>query len=113
MTTTCDILIDIENNLKSKINIIIRNTKFTGEPIPNSSDVKYAILGKILTKTKLIENTMNYGPEPDTISYLVRCGAKVKEVQVDMKDREAGESYLNLKRSILYMLHMCISIVLI
>ncbi len=57
--------------------------------------------------------TMNYGPEPDTISYLIRCGAKVEEVQVEMKDREAGESYLNFKRSIQYMLHMCMSIIFI
>ncbi len=57
--------------------------------------------------------TMNYGPEPDTISYLIRCGAKVKEVQVTMKEREAGESYLNLKRSIQYMLQMCMSIIFI
>ena len=56
---------------------------------------------------------MNYGPEPDTISYLIRSGAKVKEVQVEMKEREAGESYLDLKRSIVYMLRMCISILII
>lgn len=57
--------------------------------------------------------TMNYGPEPDTISYLIRCGAKVNEVQVEMKEREAGKSYLNFKRSIQYMIHMCISIIFI
>jgi len=57
--------------------------------------------------------TMNYGPEPDTISYLIRCGAQVKEVQVEMKEREAGESYLNLKRSVQYMFQMCISIIFI
>ena len=56
---------------------------------------------------------MNYGPEPDTISYLMRCGAKVKEVQVEMLERIAGESYLNLKRSMMYMLRMCVSILLI
>ncbi|BBF44258.1 glycosyltransferase [Lachnospiraceae bacterium KM106-2] len=57
--------------------------------------------------------TMNYGPEPDTISYLMRCGVKVREVQVEMLDRVAGESYLNLKRSIWYMIRMCSSIVFI
>lgn len=56
---------------------------------------------------------MNYGPEPDTISYLIRCGIRVKEVQVQMKERTAGESYLNLKRSILYMFRMCASIIFI
>lgn len=56
---------------------------------------------------------MNYGPEPDTISYLIRSGAKVKEVQVEMLERVAGESYLNLKRSMMYMLRMCVSILII
>lgn len=56
---------------------------------------------------------MNYGPEPDTISYLIRCGAEIKEVQVDMLERIAGESYLNFKRSVLYMVRMCMSILFI
>lgn len=55
---------------------------------------------------------MNYGPEPDTIAYLMRNGARVTEVQVEMKERIAGESYLNLKNSILYMSRMLVSIVL-
>lgn len=58
-------------------------------------------------------NSMNYGPEPDTISYLIRCGAKVIEVKVEMLERRAGESYLNLKRSIQYMIRMSMSIILI
>ena len=54
---------------------------------------------------------MNHGPEPDTVAYLMRNGAKVVEVQVEMKERIAGESYLNLKNSILYMSRMIVSIV--
>ena len=56
---------------------------------------------------------MNYGPEPDTISYLIRCGYRVEETQVEMRERETGESYLNVRRSIQYMLHMCMSIIFI
>lgn len=56
---------------------------------------------------------INYGPEPDTISYLLRCGAKIAEVQVEMHERTAGISYLNLGRSIQYMLNMFISILFI
>lgn len=56
---------------------------------------------------------MNYGPEPDTISYLLRCGFQVSEIQVEMLERMAGESYLNLKSSILYMIRMCTSIIFI
>lgn len=57
--------------------------------------------------------TMNYTPEPDTMSYLIRCGMRVKEIQVEMEERLEGESYLNIRAAIKYMLHMCISILLI
>ena len=56
---------------------------------------------------------LNYGPEPDTISYLIKNGAKVKEVQVEMGERVAGHSYLNLWNSVQYMVKMSISILLI
>lgn len=56
---------------------------------------------------------INYGPEPDTVSYLVKNGAKVSEVQVQMDERIAGESYLNFVNSISYMVRMLISIVII
>lgn len=69
---------------------------------------------RLINKSVLKEfaTQMNYGPEPDTIAYLIRNGAKVVEVQVEMKERIAGESYLNLKNSILYMSRMLVSIVL-
>jgi len=53
---------------------------------------------------------INYGPEPDTIAYLIRQGAKVVEVQASMNERIAGESYLSLSRSIIYMMNMIVSI---
>ena len=56
---------------------------------------------------------LNYGPEPDTISYLIKNGASVKEVQVTMGERTAGQSYLNFWNSIQYMVKMSISILLI
>ncbi len=56
---------------------------------------------------------LNYGPEPDTVAYLMRCGARVGECQVHMDERTAGVSYLNLSRSIYYMLNMMISILLV
>ena len=49
---------------------------------------------------------MNYGPEPDTIAYLINCGAKIEEVQVEMYERTAGQSYLTLTRSARYMLNV-------
>ncbi|MBQ8184808.1 MAG: glycosyltransferase family 2 protein [Lachnospiraceae bacterium] len=56
---------------------------------------------------------MNYGPEPDTISYLLKQGATIAEVQVQMDERQAGVSYLNLPRSMAYMLRMLLSILFI
>lgn len=58
-------------------------------------------------------NNMNYPPEPDTLVYMLKKGKKIKEVQVEMRDREFGESYLNPIRSMKYMLEMCISIIFI
>jgi glycosyltransferase involved in cell wall biosynthesis len=62
---------------------------------------------------RALAETADYGPEPDTIAHLIRSGAKVMEVQVSMKDRMAGESYLSFGRSIRYMAHMCLSIMFI
>lgn len=57
---------------------------------------------------------LNFGPEPDTVSYLIkRADAKVKEVPVKMAERSAGESYLNPWTSVIYMLRMSISILFI
>lgn len=59
----------------------------------------------------IMANGLNFGPEPDTVSYLIkRADAKVVEVPVEMQDRQAGESYLNPWRSALYMLRMAVSI---
>ena len=56
---------------------------------------------------------MNNPPEPDTLVYMYRKKRKIKEVQVQMQDREFGESYLNLGNTIKYMSRMLISIFLI
>ena len=56
---------------------------------------------------------VNFGPEPDTVSYLLRCGAKVEEIQVTIRERTAGKSYLNVGKSIRYMTQMCMNILFI
>lgn len=65
------------------------------------------------TMIKECATNINYGPEPDTVSFLVKNGAKVTEVQVEMDERIAGESYLNAINSMKYMIRMLISIVVI
>lgn len=61
----------------------------------------------------LFAREMDFGPEPDTISLLMRWGYKVEEMQVKMRERTAGESYLNFTKSVTYMLRMSISILLV
>lgn len=58
-------------------------------------------------------NEMNNPPEPDTLVYMLRKQRKIKETQVQMSDREFGESYLNLINTIKYMSRMMVSIFLI
>ena len=70
---------------------------------------------RAFSKTVLKEcaEKVNYGPEPDTMAYFIKQGKKVEEVQVEMTERVAGESYLNFSRSIMYMLRMMISLIFI
>lgn len=58
-------------------------------------------------------NSLNFGPEPDTISHLIRNGVRVSEIQVKMQERMAGESYLNAYKSVVYMIRMMCSILII
>lgn len=72
--------------------------------------------GMRLFNRKMIEQfaqDCNLTPEPDTIAHLGRSGAKITEVSVTMLDRTAGESYLNISRSVVYMLRECISILFV
>ena len=55
----------------------------------------------------------DFGPEPDSVAFLMRKGAKVSEVQVQMRERQAGESYLNAWKSISYMARTCMSILFV
>jgi len=115
---------------KEKCNIVIGSRYLTPQKIRNARMFGSKILtweiklttGKTITDPtsgmrlfdgKMIErfsSAMNYGPEPDTVSYLIKCGAKIKEVTVEMQERFAGKSYLNLWRSAYYMIYMCMSI---
>ena len=56
---------------------------------------------------------LNYGPEPDTISYLLKQGARVAEIQVTMDERILGESYLKPVSAARYMGKMMFSILLV
>ncbi|MCI8269901.1 MAG: glycosyltransferase family 2 protein [Lachnospiraceae bacterium] len=56
---------------------------------------------------------LNYGPEPDTVSFLLKQGAKMAEIPVTIGRRLGGESYLKPAIAAKYMLRMLLSILLI
>lgn len=62
---------------------------------------------------KLFATKYDYGPEPDTLALFMRKGLRVTEVQVEMRERVAGETYLSLHRSAAYMMRMFVSILLV
>lgn len=67
-------------------------------------------LNKKMIKDYALE--MNRRPEPDTLAYQIKHGAKVKEVQVEMLDRTTGESaYAGLGNSIKYMVRVLVTII--
>lgn len=93
----------------SLISIAIKLT--TGKTIKDPTSGMRAFNKKTI---KWFALGLNFGPEPDTVSYLIkRAGATVIEVPVKMAERVAGESYLNIWTSFAYMLRMTISILFI
>ena len=82
----------------------------TGRKITDSTS-GMRMYGKRLLE--IMANDLNSTPEPDTVAYLLLSGARIEEQQVTMRDRTAGESYLNPWKSIAYMAHMSMSILLI
>lgn len=55
----------------------------------------------------------DFGPEPDTLAFLIRKGFEVIEVQAEMRERETGESYLSFSKSIVYMVRAVVSILIV
>jgi glycosyltransferase involved in cell wall biosynthesis len=62
---------------------------------------------------KLIGYDIAYTPEPDTLAYMIRCGARVEEVQVQMNERMFGTSYLNVWNSVKYMITVLMNIMVL
>lgn len=79
-------------------------------------DIKDPTSGMRMFSRRMIEEFakgLNYGPEPDTVSYLIKQGARVAEVPVVMDERISGASYLTPINASRYMLKMLLSILLI
>ena len=66
---------------------------------------------------KVIEDfasSMNFYAEPDALCYLINKGYQVKEVQVEMKEREGGVSYFhNPFKTVYFMIGTLLSILFI
>lgn len=68
------------------------------------------IINKRMIKDYAFE--LNRKPEPDTLAYQIKKGAKVKEVQVKMEERIGGTSiYSGLGSSIKYMTKVLMTII--
>lgn len=59
----------------------------------------------------LMENT-KFAPEPNTVAYLIRMGADVHEVKVEMEERKSGKSYLTPINATKYMIRELLSILI-
>ncbi len=90
------------------IELAIRMT--TGENIKDPTSGMRMFSRRMI---KEFSSGLNYGPEPDTVSYLIRQGARVAEVQVIMDERILGVSYLTPVNAMKYMLKMLVSILVI
>ena len=89
------------------ISTLIKMT--TGQTITDPTS-GMRMLGKEMMKDYALN--MNRSPEPDTLVYMMKRGAKVKEVQVEMSERIAGQSiYSSTWNSVKYMVRTCISII--
>ncbi len=82
----------------------------TGKVIKDPTSGLRAYSRKVIPEFAL---EINYPPEPDSLSYLLKRKFKISEIQVEMSERIAGTSYLTPLKSMDYMLKMIISILLI
>lgn len=82
----------------------------TGKTIKDTTSGMRAYNKKVIWE---FNRNASLTPEPDTLVYMMKKGLKVEEVQVEMKEREFGESYLKPLKSIEYMINTVFSIVFI
>ncbi len=113
---------------------IVSGSRFVSEKKPFSprmfgsrliTAIIYITTGKLLTDPtsgmrifnkkviNLLAKSVNCHPEPDTLAHLLRQKYKIAECQVEMAERVAGQSYLNLFSGLKYTLNTVVSIVLI
>ena len=83
----------------------------TGKTVTDPTSGMRALGKKVIDE---FSTSMNFYAEPDALAYLLKKKYKVKEVQVEMKERNNGVSYFhNPLRSIYFMLAVSLSILFI
>lgn len=72
--------------------------------------------GLRMVNRSIIYNFCNYYPkdypEPESIVNVLRLGYRVEEIPVEMNEREAGESSINIFKSIYYMIKVSLAILI-
>lgn len=80
----------------------------TGKKVSDPTSGMRALGRNVISK---FSKSMNFYAEPDALSFLLNKDLKVKEVQVEMKEREGGVSYFhNPLKSVYFMLAVLLSI---
>ena len=83
----------------------------TGKTVTDPTSGMRALGRKVIDD---FADSMNYFAEPDTMCHLISKKYKVKEIPVEMKEREAGVSYFqNPLKSIYYMMSVALSIIFV
>ncbi|MBR4461174.1 MAG: glycosyltransferase family 2 protein [Erysipelotrichaceae bacterium] len=83
----------------------------TGKRVTDPTSGMRALGRKVI---ELFDRSMNFYAEPDALCYLLHHGFSVKEVPVEMKERNAGVSYFaNPLKSVYFMLAEILSIIFI
>ena len=83
----------------------------TGKTVHDPTSGMRALGRKVI---ELFDDSMNFYAEPDALCYLLHHDYDVKEVQVEMKDRDTGVSYFaNPLKSVYFMLAEILSILFV
>ena len=83
----------------------------TGKSVSDPTSGMRALGRKVIEE---FADSMNFYAEPDALCHLIRSGYNIKEVQVEMKERETGVSYFhNPLKSVYFMLAVSLSIIFV
>ena len=83
----------------------------TGKMVSDPTSGMRALGRRVISE---FAESMNFCAEPDALCYLLHHKFNVKEIQVEMKEREGGESYFRSPfKSIYYMVSVILSIIFV